>query len=74
MENQVKVNIWSDLYSKKAFDNKTLNFKINSNEVLRMANTHYDVIFNLLLEGKTIVVENIDLTSLSLKNFLNTLN
>ena len=71
MENQVKVNIWSDLYSKKAFDNKTLNFKINSNEVLRMANTHYDVIFNLLLEGKTIVVENIDLTSLSLKNALN---
>ena len=70
MENQAKVNIWTDLYTKKVFENKALNFKIDSNSILRIVNTRYDIIFDLLLEGKTIVVANLDLTTSSLKNIL----
>ena len=70
MENQAKVNFWTDIYTKKVFEYKALNFKLDSNSILRIVNTRYDIIFDLLLEGKTIVVANLDLTTSSLKNIL----
>lgn len=71
MENQVKVNIWTDLYAKEVNSSRALSFNPNDGIVLRMTNHQYDEIFKLLLLGKTIRVENFDLINTTLAQALN---
>ncbi len=56
MENQAKVNIWSDFYSKKVTLNDVTNFDEFNSGILKISNSDLYNVFNLLLDGKTIQI------------------
>lgn len=66
MENQVKVNLWLEQYQKESNESILTNFPFTTGLILKMANSNYDEIFNMLVQGKTIQIANLDLTDTTL--------
>ena len=71
MENQIKVNLWTEQLLNEVNSSSLTNFASNDKNILRMVNHQYDEIFSLLSKGKTIKVANLDLSSRTLMQTLN---
>ena len=56
MENQIKVNLWTEQLLNEVNSSSLTNFASNDKNILRMVNHQYDEIFSLLSKGKTIKV------------------
>ena len=51
MENQTKVNLWTEELLNKCKNNGLVNFNFQNEVNLRMTNYQYDEIFSLLMNG-----------------------
>lgn len=71
MENQIKVNLWTNEFYSKSNNCELVNFNPNSSNVLRIMNRQYDEVFSLLVKGKTIRVANLELMDKTLFQALN---
>lgn len=71
MENNIKVNIWTEELEKKLNQNTVIDLFSHDYIHLRMANRQYEEIFNLLMQGKTIPMANLDLVNKTLFQAIN---
>lgn len=70
MENQTKVNLWTEELLNKCKNNGLVNFNFQNDVNLRMTNYQYDEIFSLLMNGFPLKINELDLTNKTLAQAL----
>ena len=70
MENQTKVNLWTEELLNKCKNNGLVNFNFQNEVNLRMTNYQYDEIFSLLMNGFPLKINELDLTNKTLAQAL----
>ena len=70
MENKVKIDFWNKQFIEKINNSSLYELNISNSSYIRIVNHQYDVLFNLLIEGKTISVSNLDLMNKTLTQAL----